>query len=291
MTELDLKQYENVDLYCGGMPCQSFSQAGKRMGFDDARGDLLLYFIRSLPIVKPKVFFFENVRGLLTHNRGETFKKILDEINKLDMYDVSYKLVNAVNYHVPQKRERVIVVGVRKEYKHKFVFPDEEKDKLCLRDVLTDVPKSPSTKYTEKKIELFKLIPPGGCWVDLPEDKQQEYLGKSFTSGGGKRGILRRLDMDEPCLTLLCSPSMKQTERCHPIETRPLTVREYARIQTFPDTYTFSGGVASQYKQIGNAVPVELTYRIGCSISDFIECIGIFNLNTRTQDPTNKLFH
>ena len=104
----------------------------------------------------------------------------------------------------------------------------------------------------------MKLIPQGGCWINLPVDKQKEYLGKSFYSGGGKRGILRRLDMNKPCLTLLCSPSQKQTERCHPIETRPLQILEYSRIQTFPDNYKFGGKIQHIYKQIGNAVSVNL---------------------------------
>ena len=107
------------------------------------------------------------------------------------------------------------------------------------------------------------MIPQGGCWVNLPEDLQKSYLGSSYYSGGGKRGILYRLSMDQPSLTLLCTPSQKQTERCHPLEERPLTIREYARIQTFDDSYMFSGSVTSQYKQIGNAVPVELAKQIG----------------------------
>lgn len=114
------------------------------------------------------------------------------------------------------------------------------------------------------------MIPQGGCWIDLPKDKQKEYLGKSYKSGGGKRGILRRLSLTEPSLTILCSPTQKQTERCHPTKTRPLTIRETARIQTFSDKYEFVGSIASQYKQIGNAVPVKLAYKLGKSI---IKCL------------------
>ncbi|MEK7512309.1 MAG: DNA cytosine methyltransferase [Patescibacteria group bacterium] len=99
--------------------------------------------------------------------------------------------------------------------------------------------------------------------TELQEELQKEYMGASFYMGGGKTGMARRLSWDEPSLTLTCSPAQKQTERCHPEETRPLSVREYARIQTFPDNWTFSGSVAQQYKQIGNAVPVNLGYYIG----------------------------
>ena len=120
-------------------------------------------------------------------------------------------------------------------------------------------------------------MPPGGCWVDLPESVAKEYMGKSFYSGGGRRGIARRISWNEPCLTLTCSPSQKQTDRCHPDEARPFTVREYARIQSFPDEWKFCGGLGAQYKQIGNAVPVEMARRIGIEIVKSIKRQKAFN--------------
>ena len=114
------------------------------------------------------------------------------------------------------------------------------------------------------------LVPPGGCWINLPEDIAKEYMGKSYYSGGGRRGIARRISWDEPCLTLTCSPAQKQTERCHPDETRPFTTREYARIQSFPDDWKFSGSMSQVYKQIGNAVPVKLGKAVGLSIVDYL---------------------
>ena len=172
---------------------------------------------------------------------------------------------------MPQKRERVFIVGVRKDVAAAtpFEFPKESLEKKVLKDVLFDVPYSDGAKcakYKEEKIRLFKMIPQGGCWVNLPEPLQKEYLGNSYNSGGGKRGILYRLSMEKPSLTLLCTPSQKQTERCHPLEERPLTIREYARIQTFDDSYEFIGSLTSQYKQIGNAVPVELARYMGASL-------------------------
>jgi DNA (cytosine-5)-methyltransferase 1 len=187
------------------------------------------------------------------------------------LYDVKYKVLNAVNYGVPQKRERVIIIGVLKKYGVEFKYPTESEHIATVGDALENVPKSAGGKYSDKKKELFRLIPQGGCWINLPEDKQKEYLGKSYTSGGGKRGILRRLSLNEPSLTILCSPSQKQTERCHPTKTRPFTIRESARIQTFPDEYEFFGSVASQYKQVGNAVPVKLAYKLGRSI---VRCLN-----------------
>jgi DNA (cytosine-5)-methyltransferase 1 len=106
-------------------------------------------------------------------------------------------------------------------------------------------------------------IPAGGYWKDLPEDLKKEYMKASFTWVAVKTGMARRLSWDEPSLTLTCNPAQKQTERCHRKETRPLNVREYARIQTFPDNWKFEGSVAAQYKQIGNAVPVKLGFYMG----------------------------
>ena len=267
MDKIDYSQYVNkVDLLTGGVPCQSFSHAGLRKGLDDPRGNLMMTFINILDLIKPKIFMIENVKGLLTHDKGNTIKEIINALNENNNYDISYKCLNANDYDVPQKRERVFIVGVLKSINNKFEFPKEISKKKILKDVLNNVPPSNGAKYNEEKINLFKMIPQGGCWVNLPEDLQKKYLGNSYYSGGGKRGILYRLSMEKPSLTLLCTPSQKQTERCHPLEERPLTMREYARIQTFDDDYEFIGSLTSQYKQIGNAVPVELAKHMGIQI-------------------------
>ncbi|MBN2922014.1 MAG: DNA cytosine methyltransferase, partial [Lactobacillus sp.] len=139
-----------------------------------------------------------------------------------------------------------------------------------LRDVLKDVPKSEGASYPASKIEVLNLVPPGGCWVNLPENVAKSYMGASYHSGGGRRGMARRLSWNEPSLTLTTSPAQKQTERCHPDETRPFTVREYARIQSFPDDWEFAGSTNNQYKQIGNAVPVNLAEAIGKSVVNYL---------------------
>jgi len=267
MEHIDYTQYiGKIDLLTGGVPCQSFSQAGLRKGLNDPRGDLMVKFIEILNIIKPRIFMIENVKGLLTHNNGETIKTILENINQSNFYNVTYKCLNASKYDVPQKRERVFIVGVLKTMNNTFEFPIEKSVVKVLKDVLVDVPDSIGSEYSEEKKRLFKMIPQGGCWINLPENIQREYLGNSYNSGGGKRGILYRLSLDKPSLTLLCTPSQKQTERCHPLYERPLTVREYARIQTFDDNYVFTGSLSSQYKQIGNAVPVELAKNMGVAI-------------------------
>lgn len=264
MDKIDYSPFINkVDLLTGGVPCQSFSQAGLRKGLEDPRGDLMIKFIEILNLVRPKLFMIENVKGLLTHNEGKTIEKIINALNKNKLYNISYKCLDASKYDVPQKRERVFIVGVIKNITQSFNFPKESLTKKVLKDVLYNVPQSNGANYNEHKIKLFKMIPQGGCWVNLPEDLQKEYLGNSYNSGGGKRGILYRLSMEKPSLTLLCTPSQKQTERCHPLEERPLTIREYARVQSFDDSYEFIGSLNSQYKQIGNAVPVELAKHMG----------------------------
>ncbi len=274
MEELILDEYvDKVDLLTGGIPCQSYSQAGLRKGLDDPRGELIFTFIDMIKKIRPKMFMIENVKGLITHNGGETIKEICEMLSIDNKYSVVYKLLNASHYNVPQKRERVFIIGINKTLNVTFNFPEKSSTSVVLKDVLYNVPTSDGAKYNEDKIRLFKMIPQGGCWVNLPVELQKEYLGNSYYSGGGKRGILHRLSMDKPSLTLLCTPSQKQTERCHPLEERPLSVREYARIQTFPDDYEFVGSMSSQYKQIGNAVPVELGKAMGLSIINAIKSI------------------
>lgn len=264
IQDMEFEKYKNkIDLLVSGIPCQSWSLAGKGKGLHDPRGQLMLTFANIIDVIRPKIFMIENVKGLLIHDKGKTFDKILSIINKNNLYSVEYKVLNAFDYSVPQKRERIFIVGLLKSKNLKFDFPVKNDKHVLLKHVLLDVPKSNGFKYQENKIKLFKQIPQGGCWINLPEDLQRDYMKNSFFSTGGKRGILYRLHLEKPSLTLLCSPSQKQTERCHPLEERPLTVREYARIQTFPDTYKFYGSITSIYRQIGNAVPVELARQIG----------------------------
>ncbi len=258
-----------IDLVSGGYPCQAFSYAGKKLGLEDTRGTLFYNFSEIIKEVKPKVFLAENVKGLMTHDEGRTFKTMLDVFEELG-YKVSYEILNSKNYQVAQKRERIVIIGVRKDlvkkYQLEYKFPKPFENILTLRDILKDVPSSIGAKYPEKKKNVLDLVPPGGCWRDLPEEIARDYMGKSYYSGGGRTGMARRLSWDEQSLTLTCSPAQKQTERCHPDETRPFTVREYARIQSFPDNWEFCGSMNQQYKQIGNAVPVNLANAIGRSL-------------------------
>lgn len=275
----DLKKYFNLrqgelDLLSGGAPCQSFSYAGKRLGLEDARGTLFYHYAKFLQELQPKMFLFENVKGLLTHDNGRTYKSITDIFESAG-YTIQKQVLNAWSFGVPQKRERLITIGIRNDLTNRihFEFPTPHKYKPVLRDILLDCPASEGTPYSEHKKEIFALVPPGGYWRDIPESIAKEYMKSCWNMGGGRTGILRRLSLDEPSLAVLTSPSQKQTDRCHPLEARPLTIRENARCQTFPDDWQFCGSIGAQYKQVGNAVPVNLAYDIAIKIKEALGCL------------------
>lgn len=261
-----------LDLLSGGAPCQAFSYAGKRLGLEDARGTLFYHYALFLEKLQPRMFLFENVRGLLTHDGGKTYRTILDIFEKTG-YTIQREVLNAWDYGVAQKRERLITVGVRKDLKKKirFSFPEKHDYKPVLRDVLANVPESAGVPYGESKKKIFELVPAGGYWRDIDPEIARAYMKSCWNMEGGRTGILRRMSMDEPSLTVLTSPSQKQTERCHPLEARPFTVRENARCQSFPDEWEFRGSVMSQYKQVGNAVPVNLAYEVAQKIREALE--------------------
>jgi DNA (cytosine-5)-methyltransferase 1 len=280
IKDIDFSVYNGkIDVVTGGFPCQAFSYAGKRLGFNDARGTLFYEFARAVKEIQPILCVGENVRGLITHDGGKTLAGMVSVLEEIGYKVLDPQFLPAVKYRVPQKRERLILVGIRKDVDLEFSYPQPSDKVYTLKDALKkgelfdcDVPPSDGIKYSRRKEVFLKLIPPGGDWRDFPtEEIKKAYMKGSYYLGGGKTGMARRMSWDEPCLTLLCSPSQNQTERCHPDETRPFTVREYARIQTFPDEWTFCGSITDQYKQIGNAVPVNLAKAIGDSIVDFLD--------------------
>lgn len=278
---LDLEKYfyikkGELDLLSGGAPCQAFSYAGKRLGLEDARGTLFYHYALFLEKLQPKMFLFENVRGLLTHDHGKTYSTMLDIFTRAG-YTIDKQVLNAWNYGVPQKRERLITIGIRNDLvgKTEYRFPKAHSYKPVLRDVLLDCPDGPGVPYGEKKRKIFELVPAGGYWRDIDPAIAKEYMKSCWDMEGGRTGILRRMSLDEPSLTVLTSPSQKQTERCHPLEARPFTVRENARCQTFPDDWEFCGNVSAQYKQVGNAVPVNLAYDIAREIVHSLDMLAV----------------
>ncbi|MGB1261611.1 MAG: DNA cytosine methyltransferase [Cognaticolwellia sp.] len=282
ISQIEFSKYHNqIDLLTGGFPCQAFSYAGKSLGFEDVRGTLFFEMARAIKETNPKIFLAENVRALLTHDNGNTLNTIKNVIEELGYALVEPKVLKSIFYKVPQKRERLILVGIRKDLLNgeepKFDWPSPYHKVMTVKDALfkgeifnSDVIKSKGQEYPKRKKEIMSHVPQGGYWKDLPLDLQKEYMKKSFYLGGGKTGMARRLSLDEPSLTLTTSPAQNQTERCHPIETRPLQTREYARIQTFPDDWHFEGSLTSVYKQIGNAVPVNLAAAVGRSLIHYL---------------------
>ncbi len=297
-----LEDNEEVDLIIGGSPCQSFSTAGKRQAFEDIRGMAMIKYIELIEEIKPKVFILENVKGLLSaalkhrklEERGKGFPPLEDDelpgsalkfvLEKLKHYNVSQNLVNSADYGVPQKRERVFIIGIRKDLKRKFVFPKPTHSKdgkiegtekwVTVEGILKRIEndKQEYVNYSEERLKYMKMIPKGGGnWRDLPEDIVKDAMGGAYNSGGGKVGFYRRIKINEPSPTLLTSPIQKSTNIGHPYEDRPLSIQEYLAIQGFPIDYKISGNIGDKYTQIGNAVPVQLAYVIGCAIFDFLK--------------------
>lgn len=284
VRNIDFNKYE-AEIIQAGFPCQAFSYAGKSRGFDDTRGTMFFEFARAIKDIRPKIAIGENVRGLIKHDKGRTLTTMLNVLDNLG-YKVNYRLLRAQYLDVPQKRERLIIFAIRKDIDAPILFPKERDYFISLRQALKDCPASEGQSYPEHKRRIMELVPEGGNWRDLPEDLQKEYMGRSYYLSGGRTGMARRMSWDQPCLTLTCAPAQKQTERCHPTETRPLTVREYARIQTFPDDWNFVGNITSQYKQIGNAVPVNLGYHIGRCVLASLGYIPIDD-NMEKVEPLN----
>lgn len=289
-----LNDNDEIDIVVGGPPCQAFSTAGARRGFKDERGNALLKYVDLILELRPRYAVIENVRGLisapLSHrphaDRGEDWKPGEGEqagaalLHILSLlrgggYGVSFNLYNAANFGVPQSRERVIIICHRGGNKVPHLMPTHSQDGSfglpkwkTLRDALRgmDDVKHHHVDFPENRLKYYRLLSNGQYWKNLPIELQQEALGKSFFSGGGKTGFLRRLDWDKPSCTLVTSPNMPATDICHPTEDRPLSVEEYKRIQQFPDNWEFCGSLSDQYKQIGNAVPVGLGVAVGKAI-------------------------
>lgn len=287
-----LEEKEEIDLIVGGPPCQAFSTAGKRMAFEDERGNVFLSFIDMVIALAPKYAVIENVRGLLSaplkhrpHKmRGEENEPLQVEelpggalneiITRLESagYAVTFNLYNAANFGTPQKRERVVIICSRNGKRVPYLEPTHSEDgsfglekwvsfKQAVKGLNTD--EQEFIKFPEKRLKYYRLLNAGENWKSLPEELQKEAMGKSFYSGGGKTGFLRRLSWSKPSPTLVTHPAMPATDLAHPEENRPLSVAEYKRIQEFPNHWEIEGSLLDKYKQIGNAVPVGLGYAIG----------------------------
>lgn len=278
---VDENEIPDGDILTAGFPCQPFSNAGNRKGVHDSRGMLYKECLRIIEKKMPKVIVFENVKGLLStkyidgRNLAEVIEEDLSKMNGVG-YDVVHELINASDYGVPQNRQRVLFVGIRKDLKKTFTFPEKlKKDKLSLKNVLDvadDVPNNVDWPFSPQALEMIEYIPEGGSWKDVPyehlaprfqriRDNMKKYHSPNF---------YRRFSRNEICGTITASAQPENCGIIHPTENRRYTVREVARIQTFPDDYVFitnnSKNITAMYKVIGNAVPVQLAYCIANAI-------------------------
>lgn len=287
-----LSQEDDIDLVIGGPPCQAFSTAGKREGFNDQRGNVFLTYIDRILELKPKIAVIENVRGLLsaplTHrphsSRGFGYPPLTPEEEKGGAlgyiiscledggYSVSFNLYNAANYGSPQKRERVVIFCQRNGKKASYMPPTHSENGdfglpkwKTFREAtsgLEDITHE-GLSFPENRLKYYRMLKSGQYWKHLPLDIQKEAMGASFFAGGGKTGFYRRLDWDKPSPTLVTDPTMPATDLAHPELDRPLSIQEYVRIQEFPDDWKFWGAIKDKYRQIGNAVPCSLGEAIG----------------------------
>jgi DNA (cytosine-5)-methyltransferase 1 len=282
-----LSSTDEIDLVVGGPPCQTFSSAGKRKGFNDDRGNVFLTFVDLIIELKPRFAVIENVRGLLSaplkhrphEMRGKDFPPLSQDeqrggallfiMKKLKVagYSISFNLYNAANFGAPQQRERVIIACSRDGEKLPYLTPTYSHKCLyglpawrTLKEALEGLPPNEHhfVKFPEKRLKYYRLLKPGQYWRDLPKELHQEALGSSYHAGGGKTGFFRRLAWDKPSPTLVTHPAMPATDLAHPEEDRPLSIEEYKRIQELPDDWIIAGTLIEKYRQVGNAVPCSL---------------------------------
>lgn len=281
----------DIDLVVGGPPCQAFSTAGKRKGFEDERGNVFLTYIDRIIALRPRYAIIENVRGILSaplkhipHNergaerqssaidemQGGALMHILQQLRTAG-YSVSFNLYNSANFGTPQKRERVVIICSRDGKKAPYLEPTHSQTGIyglppwrTFGEAVSGLANNHHhLEFPEKRLKYYRLLKPGQYWRHLPKELQQEALGASYFSGGGKTGFLRRLAWDEPSPTLVTHPAMPATDLAHPSEDRPLSIEEYKRLQEFPDSWIIEGNLLEQYRQIGNAVPISLGRAVG----------------------------
>ena len=286
---------EDVSLVVGGPPCQAFSSAGRQKGMADFRGNVIIQYLRVISEIQPQYFILENVRGLLSAKinvipegyeeylpvmamEGSVLYFLAKEFEKLG-YTISHALFNAANYGVPQSRERMIIFGNKGKERIPLPQPTHSEEGVCgtsrwvtLGEAIQDLPEPGEDEYLPlrpKSVQYMEILKEGQNWTALPEEMAKEAMGKAYYLAGGKTGFLRRLSFSKPSPTLVTSPTMPATLLCHPTRPRPLSIKEYARIQQFPDNWRFAGKTADVYKQIGNAVPVGLGYMAGRQVMLF----------------------
>lgn len=256
IDNIDYKELPDSDIVIGGFPCQDFSILWKRNGINTERGNLYKNFVDIVSIKNPKVFVAENVKGILTANKKQAIKRITEDFSQTGKYgyDIQINLVNFADYGVPQLRERVLIIGIRKDLKKTFNLPEKTnspENYVSSKTALTGVEKvkfnNEHQNIKKNTIEKLKLIPPGGNFTDIPKDSP--YYVKGMISH-----VYRRLDPNKPSTTIIAAGG-GGTWGYHYKEPRPLTNRERARLFGYPDSFEFKGSITEVRRQIGNSVP------------------------------------
>ncbi|GIU72456.1 MAG: hypothetical protein KatS3mg003_1935 [Candidatus Nitrosocaldaceae archaeon] len=296
---------DEVDVVIGGPPCQPFSTAGKRQGLRDPRASPLKEFIRVVNEVQPKTFVMEEVTGLLNarlkhvpitgRNRalrpeelpGSVWHIVLEELRKTG-YKITWSVLNAADFGVPQIRRRVFVIGLRRDLGIEPHLPSPTHTKpgihtllgtkpwVCLLESIVGVDAGEYMETPPKYKRYIEYVPPGGNWRQIPEGLVPDAMNGAFIAGGGRMGFYRRLSWFEPSPTLVTSPIMKGSMLIHPLEDRPLSVSEYKVIQGFPKEWVISGSLTHKYRKVGEAVPPLLSYAVASTLRENLS-IGKLN--------------
>ncbi len=289
-------QKRDIDIIAGGPPCRGFSQSNRRTrDLNNPLNHLYKEFFRFVEALQPEVFLLENVAGLRTLQKGRVLQDILERGKELE-YEVQWNEVNSEEFGVPQRRKRIIFIGTRKKVSN--LFTQEKSSIVTVRSALDDLPTlengntineiaysrySNLTEYQQKMrknnggtvsnnlitrngtlvLERYKHIPPGGNWKDVPPHLLSNYRNPNNCHGW----IYYRLKWDEPSVVV---SNYRKNMLIHPKQNRGLSVREAARLQSFPDNYIFRGPLTSQQQQVANAVPPLLAEKIGINIMKYL---------------------
>lgn len=264
----DIIKNEKVDVIIGGPPCQGFSIAGNigRNFIDDDRNRLFKEFVRFVKIIRPRMFVLENVAAMERHNKGKTIKEIVSSFKEFG-YDIKYKVLNAVNYGVPQERRRIFIVGTLGE--NSFEYPQEINNIVTVKEAIDDLPKlengqtseipnHTAMKHSAQMLEKMSYVSDGGNRNDIPEKLRPK-------SGDSRKYIRYNSKKPSFCVT----GDMRKI--FHYSQNRALTCRELARLQTFPDSFIFLGNTGKVQQQIGNAVPVLLANKIALQVKEVLD--------------------
>jgi len=262
--------------FIGGPPCQSWSLAGSMRGINDSRGQLFYNYINLIAEKQPLFFLAENVAGILSSQHYSEFMKIIEAFKKIG-YNVSYKLLDAQDFNVPQERKRVIVVGYHKKMGKRFEFPESISKKLSLKDAILDLPEPMKASDKNKTNGLNSGIPNheymngGFSTIFMSRNRVRGWDEPSFTiQAGGRHAPLHPQAPKMKFISQNVREFVKGKEHLY----RRLSVRECARIQTFPDDFIFYyNDVADGYKMIGNAVPVKFAEEIAKKIMKDLQLI------------------